>query len=600
MNRALFGATVRGQAPPPRGPSHGVPPAYGNHDARGDTLVDRSQDARSNFAVQPAASTGSFRLKKNAVKIVGAATPLSNPSSASPAARSSPAPAPVNTKPKEAEHYELAKNVPKPSSTTDIPASTPTKTEPYAPGAGDESALDELFERLSAQRPSTLPADIKQEPPVEFYFEATSGAQKTPEHVAEDVPAIESTAVEPKKLSVDITSGSSHQIGDISQADLENLYLRKASEYLDALPAAGIVPVQIIKLVSTKLRSTFAPNNKLSGEDVEKLQARYAFAVVNYINQVYKQSAAPIKSDFVKKALIDGHGDVLMLYNRLVEEKYLSLDDLDTIAGLAKTILDALPKPEPLATPTVSKATPPAVDSTVTTETTVDKTSSDDSKSASKDSVSNSKGWPTQEKRESPPAYRSCILKGVSSVKSINQLQALVWGGRLESVQLPAPGSDFAVVRFLTPEACDKYFKATENGIEIQGDKKSFVFVEKLPGPTSINDVMRNCIEGDASRCVRALDAEEDWSDMLLMKLARGKGAAKRDVDRIKQGKTARGRYYIEFRFGTIYHALNFKRELHEDPDWEPCTISYATDPCETAQSVHYNDQDEEGAGFFA
>jgi hypothetical protein len=139
------------------------------------------------------------------------------------------------------------------------------------------------------------------------------------------------------------------------------------------------------------------------------------------------------------------------------------------------------------------------------------------------------------------PAYRSCILKGVSGVKSINQLQALVWGGRLESIQIPSPGSDFAIVRFLTPEACDKYFKATENGIEIQGDKKAVVFVEKQPGPTSINDVMRNCIEGDASRCVWALDAEEDWSDMMLMKLARGKGAVKRDVDRIKQGKTARG-----------------------------------------------------------
>jgi hypothetical protein len=106
---------------------------------------------------------------------------------------------------------------------------------------------------------------------------------------------------------------------------------------------------------------------------------------------------------------------------------------------------------------------------------------------------------------------------------------------------MPAPGSDFAVVRFLTPDACDKYFKATKNGIEIPGDKKVVVFVEKQPGPTSVNDVMRNCTESDASRCVRALDAEEDWSDTLLMKLARGKGALKREVDRIKQGKTARG-----------------------------------------------------------
>jgi hypothetical protein len=116
-----------------------------------------------------------------------------------------------------------------------------------------------------------------------------------------------------------------------------------------------------------------------------------------------------------------------------------------------------------------------------------------------------------------------------------------VWGGRLESIALPVPGSDFAVVRFLTPDACDKYLKATENGVEIQSDKKSRVFIEKQEGPTSINDTIRNCIEGDASRCVRALDAEEDWSDMLLMKLARGESQLKREVDRIKQGKTSRG-----------------------------------------------------------
>lgn len=107
---------------------------------------------------------------------------------------------------------------------------------------------------------------------------------------------------------------------------------------------------------------------------------------------------------------------------------------------------------------------------------------------------------------------------------------------------MPSPGSDFAVVRFLTPEGCEKFFKATENGIEIQGDlEKAVVFVEKQPGPTSINDVMQNCIEGDASRCVRAMDAEEDWQDMALMHIARGKGAAKREVDTIKRGKTASG-----------------------------------------------------------
>jgi hypothetical protein len=59
-------------------------------------------------------------------------------------------------------------------------------------------------------------------------------------------------------------------------------------------------------------------------------------------------------------------------------------------------------------------------------------------------------------------------------------------------------------------------------------------------------------------------------------------------------------RYYIEFRFANIYHALSFKRQLTKDVDWEHCTINYGIDPCDTARGVHYKDEDEEGVGFFA
>jgi hypothetical protein len=106
---------------------------------------------------------------------------------------------------------------------------------------------------------------------------------------------------------------------------------------------------------------------------------------------------------------------------------------------------------------------------------------------------------------------------------------------------MPKPGTDFAVVRFLTPEGCDKYLSATENGIVLEGNTKTVIIVDKQPGPTSINDLMRNCTDNDVSRCVRALDVEPDWSDLMLMKLARGKGASKREVDCIKQGQNARG-----------------------------------------------------------
>lgn len=193
----------------------------------------------------------------------------------------------------------------------------------------------------------------------------------------------------------------------------------------------------------------------------------------------------------------------------------------------------------------------------------------------------------------------------------MNQLQALVWGGRLESISLPEAGSDHALVKFLTPEACQAYLDATVNGIELEGDtKKTVIFVDKQPGPNSINDVIQNCIDGDASRCVRATGADDDWSDGALFLLAKGKQQIPRDVDRIRQSKTARGvsqgpgrfqaqtandsqHHIIEFRFGNIYHALNFKRYLTSDEEWEHCSIGYAPDPCEVASGVHDKDADE-------
>lgn len=40
---------------------------------------------------------------------------------------------------------------------------------------------------------------------------------------------------------------------------------------------------------------------------------------------------------------------------------------------------------------------------------------------------------------------------------------------------------------------------------------------------------------------------------------------------------------------------MNFNRRLSTDENWEPCSIVYAPDPCETAQGVHYKDEDEDG-----
>lgn len=183
---------------------------------------------------------------------------------------------------------------------------------------------------------------------------------------------------------------------------------------------------------------------------------------------------------------------------------------------------------------------------------------------------------------------------------------------------MPEVGSETAVVKFLTPEACQTYLDATENGIEIKiGEKKTIVFVDRQPEPSSINDVIEACTKGNASRCVRATGADDDWSNAALIKLAHGKQQIRRDVDCIKQGKTASGvsnattyscccftdhlqHHFIEFRFGNIYHALNFKSYIMQAEEWEHCSVSYALDPCELARGVHDSDVDEKSSGEFA
>jgi hypothetical protein len=74
-----------------------------------------SGDARSNLAVQPAANTGSLKLKKNAVKIVGAAGPIpttpSRPVPPTLSVTSSPASGSVKAISKLPERYAFLFNL---------------------------------------------------------------------------------------------------------------------------------------------------------------------------------------------------------------------------------------------------------------------------------------------------------------------------------------------------------------------------------------------------------------------------------------------------------------------------------------------------------
>jgi hypothetical protein len=126
--------------------------------------------------------------------------------------------------------------------------------------------------------------------------------------------------------------------------EIEREYLRKASEYVSALPTSNNTPAHLFKTVSVKMHNTYAPIIKLYPTEADKLKARYAFAIVNFINQNVKLNTTPLTAHKTKDMLQCNDGSFLTLCATLIEEKYMALENLDHVVGLCKTVLDVLPK----------------------------------------------------------------------------------------------------------------------------------------------------------------------------------------------------------------------------------------------------------------
>jgi protein-S-isoprenylcysteine O-methyltransferase len=182
------------------------------------------------------------------------------------------------------------------------------------------------------------------------------------------------------------------KVAAMSQEVLETAYMRKASDYIQALPDSNENVASLIKAMSRKLRGTFLPEVKIDFEKNEIIKARLAFAVANYINKILKKRPEqPRTADSIKQTLKDVDGDFLRLCARLVEEGHISLHTLAEVSGIVATMRDILPKAEPAIT-TAVKAPPKAAVPVVS--------SAENSRPVSKDPVDSMKGWPTQEKRE--------------------------------------------------------------------------------------------------------------------------------------------------------------------------------------------------------
>jgi hypothetical protein len=211
---------------------------------------------------------------------------------------------------------------------------------------------------------------------------------------------------QPDKVAKKDRIMNAQQAEEISPADIEQQYLEKATVYLQALPADGNAPVQIIKAVSAKLRTAYAPNTSLSVDEAEKLKARYAFAILNYIKNTSGKSST---SESTKQTLQKSDGNMLHVYAKLVDEKYASLTDLSSIVKLSQIILDVLPKVELTDAPAKSKAEPTVASSEAKAKpVTITAATKSESKPLSEDPIDSMKAWPTQEKRESRKLCSLC------------------------------------------------------------------------------------------------------------------------------------------------------------------------------------------------
>ncbi|KAF2270322.1 hypothetical protein CC78DRAFT_539549 [Lojkania enalia] len=558
----------------------GRPPAPRDNSRTG------KQDTRSNLAVQPtAAPAGNISLKKKSIKMIGLA-----PNSLPKLPPQNLSVMPVPAKPKEEDRVTIkAEPVSEkiPRSTEYKGATTPqSKPESTLATNGRPSGEASLATKFaSLQRLRTTPVELYLfdtptktiQPIVEATKESYKLKASQDDMVTEKIQPTTDPVQKPSSPKALVEVAPTAGLGFKPRDDLEQKYVAKAAEYLDSLPTSRSTPTaHLVKTVTQKLRAVHAAPKLDSFAVVKESKRQYIEAAVGYLNDKPRKVGQTLDHVYLENLLTTVDADFLQLCAKLADEGFLSLEDLDDVVGLCKALSyvsiskeeDEAPEPTSAPAPLTPSSTPPGFH----------------------DLMEQMSSWPTQEKRENIPGCHTVILNGIYGLATVNKAQALVWGGRLESISVDS-GKNSATVKFLTAEACQKYYDATGSGVKVPVDGKKFVvLVERQPAPNSTTEVIRNCIEGDASRCVRVLDADEDWADAALKKLAEGTGKVKRELDCIKRGRTARERYYIEFRFSNIRHALNFKQAIMDDVDWESSTITYGQDPCEAANGVHFED----------
>ena len=164
-------------------------------------------------------------------------------------------------------------------------------------------------------------------------------------------------------------------------------------------------------------------------------------------------------------------------------------------------------------------------------------------------------------------------------------VQALISGGTVDEYTL-RPSGTTAYVTFTTGDACNNYCNKYPNGITFNyKGRRCEAFVSKTSEVNVISGKLQGYLDCDATRCVRVVGADHDWSMAALKRLAEGKRRT-RQVEAITA--TIRDEVKtIVFRFTSIAHGVEFLATLRRDEEWEGCNIQFQEDPCAKATGIH-------------
>ncbi|KAL8738564.1 MAG: hypothetical protein Q9181_000671 [Wetmoreana brouardii] len=193
------------------------------------------------------------------------------------------------------------------------------------------------------------------------------------------------------------------------------------------------------------------------------------------------------------------------------------------------------------------------------------------------------KAWPKAEERGTRTAarVRKILLTGIPTSSTATDVAALVYGGPLESI---AVGTSTAFTSFLHAQDADKYYEATGNDLVFKKDGVEHVVSTQMSKEVNpVSGILREYIEKEFTRCVRAIGVDKEWTMKYLHETAARKG---RKVEKIIDGVNMRS---VTFRFCDIVDAVKFKQTLSRAEEWEECNVHFAPDPCAEATGIHFD-----------